>query len=524
MDFFGNEFFGDNAVLIPGIMAASVRRFGARSPAGYLLDHLGSEPSGMALDCVAMGMLVRGGGLNWKGDPNGKLTYTAPSTKWITNRHGVLSGGTTLRCDHDASTLDTSATTHDSLGVGNGGVVRKTITTSGAVTYVAGQDIVASDASDIAKWMAGRVVSYAGGSLVVDFRAASGYFTCSSWKIIVALGLLVEEQRTNLFVQSGFASDWSLFGNTMPVSSELAPDGSYARKLVEKLDASPSFQHQIQQSRSVTAGTPHAWSVFAKAAERSRFALAGVSTSAVFDLSSATVVSGPGTIASVGNGWFRCSVVGTPSSTPVSPYIRMYSGAFDTYTGDGTSGMYFWGIQLETGSFPTSYIPTTGAQVTRAADAISLATSAFPFNTDEGVLYAKARAYNSTPNQSGSPVPVILDSGATANMIPVYRVNGTNEARFQVSSSNSVVAQLAAGTWADGATGKLAGAYKANDFAASFNGGAAVTDTSGAVPTGISSLNIGRVRTNSWWNSHVQEIVYLPRRASNSDLQTWSAL
>lgn len=67
------------------------------SPASILL---GNEPAGAAFDFTDMDMVIRGGGLDWAGDLNGKLTYTSPSTKWVRNASGIYISGTTLRCDH----------------------------------------------------------------------------------------------------------------------------------------------------------------------------------------------------------------------------------------------------------------------------------------------------------------------------------------------------------------------------------------------------------------------------------------
>lgn len=423
-------------------------RFGARSPAGYLLDHLGSEPSGFAVDFVAMDCLARGGPSPYSGDPNGKLTYTAPSTKWITNRHGVLSGGTALRCDHDPATLDTSASSDNSLGVGNGALVRKTLTTTGAVTYVAGQDIVASDASDITKWIAGRVVSYSGGSLVVDFRAASGYFTCSSWKIIVARGLLIEEQRTNLVLNSASLST---------------------------------------QNVTVTAAA-HTLS------------FTGTGTVTLSGVSSA----GP--------------LVGTGANNRVSLTFTPTSGSL-TLTVAGSVTL----AQLEVGAFPTSYIPTTSAQVTRAADNISLANSLYPFIFDEGTLVVEATIEGENVNDNR----LAVIGNATASYRSIDLSRSSNDSILLSTVINN--AQTGVGETGNkntlGQILRAAGAYKANDFAVCLDGGALSTDLTGSVPTTtVDNLMIGRFPPNiRYLNGHIKSLVYLPRRASNSELQAMTA-
>jgi hypothetical protein len=69
-----------------------------------------------------------------------------------------------------------------------------------------------------------------------------------------------------------------------------------------------------------------------------------------YDLTNGTVLSttlGSGTIESVGNGWFKCTVTGTSTSTSGAFYAAM-ADVTETYTGDGTSSLYIWGCQNRT--------------------------------------------------------------------------------------------------------------------------------------------------------------------------------
>ena len=121
----------------------------------------------------------------------------------------------------------------------------------------------------------------------------------------------------------------------------------------------------------------------------------------------------------VGNGWVRCVLYGQAPSiggTSVRSILQLSNGSSNTYQGDGTSGVYLWGAQLEESPYPTSYIPTTGstvtraadvsssASVTRAADVASITGTNFSswYNNTEGTFFTDM-AYGFTQN-AGSPL------------------------------------------------------------------------------------------------------------------------
>jgi len=207
------------------------------------------------------------------------------------------------------------------------------------------------------------------------------------------LGLLVEEARTNLFRYSQELSN---------VSSELeitdnatvSPDGTQNASLC--VPTSVSANHFVDD-QSAPIGTDYGISCFAKYGSGSyllAFRGAGIGSNPPrFDLQTGTVVNEGASgqwsntkIEDVGNGWYKCSSVGNPqSSTP--PRVQILgSDTATTFIGDGT-GHYIWGFQVEQGSFPTSYIPTSGSTVTRAADVASLAVSEFGYNQDQGTVF-----------------------------------------------------------------------------------------------------------------------------------------
>lgn len=158
---------------------------------------------------------------------------------------------------------------------------------------------------------------------------------------------------------------WTKLNASVTGDTTTAPDGSTtADKLIENTTA--SVAHRLSQSLSLTSGTTYTLTVYLKAAGRTvgylalpAAAFGGASTGAYFDLSAVTTTNfgtATATITAVGSGWYQCSVTATATVT-ATDIVGIYTavGTSTTYTGDGTSGLYLWGAQLEVGSAFTTY-------------------------------------------------------------------------------------------------------------------------------------------------------------------------
>lgn len=134
-----------------------------------------------------------------------------------------------------------------------------------------------------------------------------------------------------------------------------APDGtSTADKLVE---TATTGVHNASRTITTTA-VPYTWSCYIKAAERTFAFLYHTQTNASVSIDLATGATGTasGTVAptassvtSVGNGWYRVAM--TVTATAAGNFFGVYAATSlsgsASYTGDGTSGIYVWGAQLE---------------------------------------------------------------------------------------------------------------------------------------------------------------------------------
>lgn len=339
---------------------------------------------------------------------------------------------------------------------------------------------------------------------------------------LAAKGLLIEEQRTNLITYSEQVDNaaWTKVGLNISANALAAPDGTTtAEKITE---SAAGGTHLAYQSLSASA-TAYTVTVYAKAAERSwmylRFDTDAPVISTWYNLSAGTVGTvGSGvtaSITSVGNGWYRCTYTRTATATTQYAVVGVSNAdGTSSYAGDGSSGVYIWGAQLEAGAFATSYIPTIASSVTRSADVASVNTLSPWFNATEGTLFADFQI------NTGVSYAAIANLFTNANN-EIVLVGGTatvGAQGFVVINGGAVQANIGSRALSS----KQAGAYKANDFASSTNGAAAATDTSGTLPS-VTSLVLGNENSSAYLNGWLRRVAYYPRRLTNAELQALTA-
>jgi hypothetical protein len=173
--------------------------------------------------------------------------------------------------------------------------------------------------------------------------------------------------------------------------------------------------------------------------------------------------------------------------------------------------------QLEFGAFATSVIPTTTAALPRSADVASVNTLSPWFNASAGTLYAES-SVNYTVPATFFPLAASLNDNSTSNRMEVGYLTSTL-AGFEIVTGGATQATLYPATASQ--IRKTAGAYTVNDFAASTNGSVPVTDTSGTIPT-VTRLGIGS-RTSGGSVIYLRRIAYYPLRLTNAELQAITA-
>ena len=345
-------------------------------------------------------------------------------------------------------------------------------------------------------------------------------------------GLLIEEARTNNHLYSEDLTQWGTpVGSSVSANTAISPDGTQdADKLVEDAANSSHFLSASSITMSYTSGTAYTRSCFLKAAGRNivtvylpaaTFPSAG--RQALFNLSSGTIFSVEAgvtaSIQNVGNGWYRCSVTAVANATATGHVggSALTDNGNGTYTGDGTSGVFIWGAQTETGAFPTSYIPTSTTTLTRSADVASMLGANFSnwYNAVNGTIYAEYDTSNSAQNNN----VLSFSDGTTSNRMTLRASNTSVQSAFAGASGGATQWAITAATALLNTPTKAAGAYATNDIAYVRSGGAVGTDTSATIPA-VNQLRIGTEADGTLpLNGHIRSISYYPTRLPNSTLQ-----
>lgn len=261
---------------------------------------------------------------------------------------------------------------------------------------------------------------------------------------------LLEPQRTNIHLASTSMYNMATFGATAPTLTQattvLDPSAGYNAALVTGgSGSSGTFGIYNIIPTVVTSGQVVVVSCYVKAGTHDKVMLQNANVTvtggsqAYFDLATGTTPTSGASIQAVGNGWYRCiiqPVTFTANSNITSYNIGCYvtpSTSTNTWSSDFTGkSVYFYGIQVEVGSFATSLIPTTSSAVTRIADSFSRG-KIFTNNlisSSGGTWFLELRNNIAMPRVSGYPTLFISSNTAGSSTLTFGLASVSSASRF----------------------------------------------------------------------------------------------
>ena len=343
----------------------------------------------------------------------------------------------------------------------------------------------------------------------------------------VSAGLLLEESRTNLYPYSETSGSWNVDNNATISTDGTTIAGMSAYKLTSNIDTNSLFLQG--NDATFTANNTYTSSVYHKPGNvdgfwfEARFYTGGGTPKIYFDSSTETWSANSGTFNGQpwsvksqkveSNAW-RHSIT-FYVDTDTAGNLRM-GGLAPANTTDVSTGDYGYlaAPQIETGSFPTSYIPTAGSTVTRAADVssssavtrsadlASMTGTNFSswYNQSEGTVFA-----DKTFNINNGHTYYFADSSLVYNRLRLQAITHSGDN----SSDGSFFGIPVAGN-------KTALGLQTDNVLV--NGG--TPDTSFTMPSSLDRLFIGRHPTvSSYLNGHIKRFAYYPQRLPDATLQ-----
>ena len=248
--------------------------------------------------------------------------------------------------------------------------------------------------------------------------------------------LLVEPQRTNLLKYSEQFDNAAWVkgtGGSISSNSVISPDGTQNADAYTWATSTSSFAYLSQQAIGISQN-PNTFSVWLKRPFGSGSRTIRLSIS---DLSVSTANSSTFTVTEA---WQRFEFTRASASATGLLGVGLFVGASGTSIAAGEI-LDVWGAQLEAGSYPTSYIPTTSAAVTRNADVISKTGISSLIGQTEGTLYFEVQGFS-----DGNPANqfITLNDGTSNNQIGFHftltlgRITGyfrVNSVTYQITST-----------------------------------------------------------------------------------------
>lgn len=340
------------------------------------------------------------------------------------------------------------------------------------------------------------------------------------------LGLLIEESRTNFIVNSeylesstGWKSVWD--GATVTRTRDVTianPSGGTGASKIEVSRPTAENDWGAVGANSVNTGSSGVKTVFVwlKAATASDV---GKKVSlwqydSGFKIYRNIVLT---------DGWVRVNATSSSYGASVSEPLNLGLLQSSVPDSDGVTNtelsvnFYAWGAQLEE-EFPTSYIPTAGSAVTRAADIARIDGSNFTswFNQDAGSFVATV-----DPGSKGGPVVGPIANGTDVSAALFLQCYASQIRVINYLGPGATGNDLVDNSPVDGVnTFAVAGSKTESGTVARFNGSLGTVNANRAQgQTSLFGIKIGE-RSGNYYCGHLSRLSYYNERLTDAELQT----
>jgi len=319
---------------------------------------------------------------------------------------------------------------------------------------------------------------------------------------------ILEPEARNVIINSNvFTPNSNIIVNT---NSSISPDGTLNSV---KVSANSGTSLKLVDTNGASSGT-YRFSVFAKKGTHNIMQLGGggIVGHANFNLETGEY-SSYGSMDYYGNGWYRCSVqflAGIPTSHYVSFSDSLSANRLSTSVSDGN--FYLYGMQSETTSHTTSYIPTTTTSVTRAAETANGSGDAATFNDSEGVLMAEISALAN----DGTNRYIGLTDGTISNRINIL-IDDANKLIGFVSGSSGIESNVNVTNFS-----KCAFKYKSGSNNFWVNGFKVGSNTDAISLSGLSDISFNTAypaNTASPFYGKTKQLQYFQTALTDSELE-----
>ena len=352
----------------------------------------------------------------------------------------------------------------------------------------------------------------------------SGGASCAS--------LLLEPSRTNLVGQSEYYGSNLLVNATIDTNNATSPEGLQNATLLT--EDTNSGNHAIREASNILIAaddSQYVISFYAKSNGRNiRFiddGYSGSDTVVNFNITSGgTFNNGDKVIDSdavaFGDGWYYCYAVidkKAPTQAAFRFSLRLLGGASndnDSYTGDGSRGVWLYGKQVEDSvTYPTSYIPNhSGGSVTREADVNTLLNQSGVIGQTAGTILFDAYF------DEAEKVNFSISDSTSSNFISI-ETTSSNEVTAKVEQGGSTQATITTTTsfFAEGDRLKCAIAYDDRDMAFYINGTQVNTAAPNLIPT-CDDVRFGNYDGSIKAKQRINRVVLFDTRISDNNLAT----